>query len=222
MQAERLKAGVMDGLQVARFRGAYRLAAQDLNQGMERSIEKAGGVTRKPADLESILGPVPAQPAMSAFSFPMADGGSSPMMQPPHGPALGAVDAPRRPAASELPTRRPWPRGRRPRWGRPRSGQVPAPSPVLPAPPAQRPPPPAARPAPPPPAPAARARRRHRSPPPAAGRPPPPPAARPPAPPARLHPLLPEPPSDEDDDATMVGAVPRRGAGAAPPASTAS
>ena len=59
MQAERLKAGGIDGLQVARFRGAYRLVAQNLNQGMERSIEKAGGVTRKPADLESILGPAP-------------------------------------------------------------------------------------------------------------------------------------------------------------------
>jgi len=76
-QAERLKAGGMDGLQVARFRGAYRLAAQNLNQGMERSIEKAGGVTRRPADLESILGPTPAQPSMSAFSFPLADGAAT-------------------------------------------------------------------------------------------------------------------------------------------------
>ncbi|MGH7296936.1 MAG: MXAN_5187 family protein, partial [Polyangiaceae bacterium] len=94
MQAERLKVGVMDGLQVARFRGAYRLAAQNLNLGMERSIEKAGGVTRKPADLESIIGPVPAQPAMSAFSFPMADGGSSPMMQPPMAPPSAPGPAP--------------------------------------------------------------------------------------------------------------------------------
>jgi hypothetical protein len=86
MQAERLKAGGMDGLQVARFRGAYRLAAQNLNQGMERSIEKAGGVTRRPADLESILGPTPAQPAMSAFSFPLqaapADGAAPPVVPP--------------------------------------------------------------------------------------------------------------------------------------------
>jgi hypothetical protein len=71
-QADRLKVGAMDGLHVARFRGAYRLAAQGINEGIERAIEKAGGVTRKPADLESILGPVPAQPAMSAFSFPNA------------------------------------------------------------------------------------------------------------------------------------------------------
>ena len=33
--------GVMDGLQVARFRGAYRLAAQNLNQGMER-VDREG------------------------------------------------------------------------------------------------------------------------------------------------------------------------------------
>ncbi len=106
MQADRLKSGVMDGLQVARFRGAYRLAAQSLNQGMERSIEKAGGVTRKPADLESILGPAPAQPSMSAFSFPMADGaGAAPAIPvnvppPPVVPAAGmpAVAAPVPPA----------------------------------------------------------------------------------------------------------------------------
>ncbi len=73
-QAEGLKRGTMDGLQVARFRGSYRLAAQSLNDGIDRAIEKAGGKTRKPADLESILGPAPAQPAMSAFSFPLSEG----------------------------------------------------------------------------------------------------------------------------------------------------
>jgi hypothetical protein len=83
-QAERLKVGAMDGLHVARFRGAYRLAAQAINEGIERAIEKAGGVTRKPADLESILGPTPAQPAMSAFSFPTADDSSqAPAVPPP-------------------------------------------------------------------------------------------------------------------------------------------
>jgi hypothetical protein len=93
MQAERLKAGGMDGLQVARFRGAYRLAAQNLNQGMERSIEKAGGVTRRPADLESILGPTPAQPAMSAFSFPLADGAAAGVPAVPPASASGAFAA---------------------------------------------------------------------------------------------------------------------------------
>ncbi len=100
MQAERLKAGGMDGLQVARFRGAYRLAAQNLNQGMERSIEKAGGVTRRPADLESILGPTPAQPAKRAFAFPPADGAVMPVVPPSSGSGqFPAVVPPARPSA---------------------------------------------------------------------------------------------------------------------------
>jgi hypothetical protein len=82
-QADRMKVGAMDGLHVAGFRGAYRLAAQSINEGIERAIEKAGGVTRKPADLESILGPTPAQPAMSAFSFPLAPDPQSPTATPP-------------------------------------------------------------------------------------------------------------------------------------------
>ena len=77
-QAEAMKLGTRDGLQVPRFRGAYRLAAQNINSGMERIIEKGGGTPRKAADLESILGPVPAQPAMSAFQFPLQPGDSNP------------------------------------------------------------------------------------------------------------------------------------------------
>ncbi|MGO9838069.1 MAG: MXAN_5187 family protein [Polyangiaceae bacterium] len=172
-QAERLKAGGMDGLQVARFRGSYRLAAQSLNLGMERSIEKAGGVTRKPADLESILGPAPAQPSMSAFSFPMADGGSSPAIPqvPLSSPALSPA-----PSAPALSPPRPGPPGP------PRPAAGAAPSPVAPpvvgnvASP---------RPGPPPPAPAR-------------------PVAPPPRPPAQSSGFG----GDDDEDATMVGAVP--------------
>ncbi|HEV3189511.1 MAG TPA: MXAN_5187 family protein [Polyangiaceae bacterium] len=74
MQADRLKKGVMERLELGRFRGSYRLAAQGINDGIDRAIEKSGGVTRKPADLDSILGPTPAQPAMSAFAFPPGEG----------------------------------------------------------------------------------------------------------------------------------------------------
>jgi hypothetical protein len=213
MQAERLKVGAMDGLQVARFRGSYRLAAQALNQGMERSIEKAGGVTRKPADLESIIGPVPAQPAMSAFSFPMADGGSSMTQGPPTPFVPPAPNT--QPMSTTGSVSKPTPvmsSGSGPGLaGFPNPGPSPAP------PPAQKPPPPVqSRPGPPPaPAPP--------GPPPGLGGPPPaPPAsgpkppppmaasgpvpARPPAPPPPPPPA--PPPSDEDDDATMVGAVP--------------
>ena len=103
-QAMRLKAGAMDGLSVAGFRGAYRLAAQGINDGIERAIEKAGGVTRKPADLESILGPTPAQPAMSAFSFPTGDEAAPvpgpPAVLPP-APALAIASQTPFPAFSE-------------------------------------------------------------------------------------------------------------------------
>jgi hypothetical protein len=97
-QAEALKRGSMDALEVARFRGSYRLAAQGINDGIERAIEKAGGVTRKPADLDSILGPTPAQPAMSAFSFP-GEAGSA-VATPAVGGPVAAPPAPSAPRAS--------------------------------------------------------------------------------------------------------------------------
>ena len=76
-QAEKLKGGELDVLQLPRFRAGFRQIASDINVGIQRVVEKGGGTARKPADLESILGPVPAQPSMSAFSFPMNDPSSS-------------------------------------------------------------------------------------------------------------------------------------------------
>lgn len=84
LQAKKLKKGDFDLLQLARFRGGYRPIAQDLNAGIERVAEKGGGAPRKQADLEAILGPVPAQPSMSAFSFPGA--GDSQPSDVPSGP----------------------------------------------------------------------------------------------------------------------------------------
>jgi len=71
-QAAMLKKGDIDLLQLQRLSGKLRDVGGDLNSGIERVAEKGGGAPRKTADLESILGPVPAKPAMSAFSFPMA------------------------------------------------------------------------------------------------------------------------------------------------------
>ncbi len=79
-QARRLKKGELDYFQLPRIRGGYRPIAQDVNSGIERVLERGGGAARKPADLESILGPVPAQPAMSAFSFPLPEGSQGPGM----------------------------------------------------------------------------------------------------------------------------------------------
>ncbi|MBV9946422.1 MAG: hypothetical protein JOZ69_06220, partial [Myxococcales bacterium] len=97
-QSDRLKVGAVDRLHVAEFRGRYRLVAQSINEGIERAIEKSGGVTRKPADLESILGPTPAQPAMSAFSFPMA--GENSQHAAPVAPTPAAFSPPTPPLGS--------------------------------------------------------------------------------------------------------------------------
>jgi|CZKU01.1.fsa_nt_gi hypothetical protein len=186
MQAERLQSGAMDGLQVARFRGSYRLAAQSLNQGMERAIEKAGGVTRKPADLESILGPAPAQPSMSAFSFPMAPG------------ADGAVVVPQVPLNAPSPMI--------PAAGMPAAGSGPGMGPAVP-----RPAPSSIAKETPPVIVPTMASNAGRAPPPARHVPPPG-GARPPVvgPPVRLPPPVAAPNLDDDgdEDATMVGAVP--------------
>ncbi len=190
MQADRLKTGVMDGLQVARFRGAYRLAAQSLNQGMERAIEKAGGVTRKPADLESILGPAPAQPSMSAFSFPLADGAAVPVVPPaaPAAPVASVQAAVATPAAPPLSLPRPVTSGLS-------KETPPVIVPTVPSSAGRAPPPPAAK----------------FQPVPAAGRPAvvpvpasPPFVAKAPPPIA----LSTEDDDDGDEEATMVGAVP--------------
>jgi hypothetical protein len=209
MQADRFKAGVMDALQVARFRGSYRLASQNINLGMERVIEKSGGLSRKPADLESVLGPMPAQPAMSAFSFPgPGDGGQSPV--PPHVPPAAPGPMPVAPhSAFRPPTPLPVQAAPPPMAPHvspgsafpvgPPPGRPPPPAPSRPGPPAPPPvpaaPPPVTPQAPPPVA-------RHTPPmganAPVAGRPAPPPPA----------PVPPPEGIEEDDEATTVGAVP--------------
>lgn len=88
-QSAKLRAGTLDQLQLPRFRGGLRGIATDINAGIQRVVEKGGGMARKPADLESILGPVPAQPNMSAFSFPMPDGSVA-----APAPAMGPASAP--------------------------------------------------------------------------------------------------------------------------------
>lgn len=100
-QAEGLRRGQSDLLQLPKFRGEYRTIASDINGGIERVAEKGGGAPRKTADLESILGPVPAQPAMSAFSFPLSDGGGAASV--PSSPGGAAAIAPGAPSGQAAP-----------------------------------------------------------------------------------------------------------------------
>jgi hypothetical protein len=76
-EAERLRKGEQDALPLAKLTGPYRKIGQDVNEGLERVLAKGGGASRKAADLEQILGPVPAAPQMSAFSFNL-DGAAPP------------------------------------------------------------------------------------------------------------------------------------------------
>lgn len=178
MQGQRLKSGAMERLQLGRFRGLYRLAAQGINEGIDHAVEKGGGVTRKPADLEAILGPTPAQPSMSAFSFPNPEAAASPDFPPAAAPAL---PAPGRPPSSHLTKSTPF-------------VNVPAVAPPSPPPSGQMPDVASA-----PPAPMA---------PPAAGKPPGPlPRPHIPMLRGGL-PTMPGVAPIEDDDATTVGAVP--------------
>lgn len=134
-QAAKLKAGQLDVFQLPRFRGGYRPIAADINAGIERVVEKGGGAARKPADLESILGPVPAQPSMSAFSFPLDDAPSAPELPR----ANGAGPPPPAPsAAASRPGAPPPPSGARPPGApplaRPVVGAPPQTDPLLPSP----------------------------------------------------------------------------------------
>jgi len=219
LQSARLKVGQLDGLQVPRFRGAYRGIAQNLNGGIERIVEKGGGLTRRPADLESILGPVPAQPAMSAFAFPPpAEGGAVPVVPPAVPMAPPSVPGRAPPATASAPViQKATPpfamnpqtqpvgfQAGAPAAAAPAPAPPPAPSPA--APPARTPGPPP-RPAPPVPAkaPVAVAAAPAPAPQPMVAPPPPPP---PPPPPAQ-RPVATVGGDDQDDEeATMVGNVP--------------
>ncbi|WP_044245774.1 MXAN_5187 family protein, partial [Chondromyces apiculatus] len=85
-EAIRLAKGEIDVLAPSRFGGAYKKIAADLNDGIDKVAAK-GGAPRKAADLEQVLGPIPAQPAMSAFAVPDVPGPSS-------GPRSGAQRPP--------------------------------------------------------------------------------------------------------------------------------
>lgn len=76
-EVTRLAKGEIDVFQPSRFRGAFKKIASDLNDGIEKVAAK-GGAPRRAADLEQVLGPIPAKPAMSAFAVPGPGGPADP------------------------------------------------------------------------------------------------------------------------------------------------
>ena len=99
-EAQRLAKGQTDQLQPSRFRGVFRKIASDLNDGMDQVMAKGGGPRRGPADMKQVLGDIPDQPQMSAFSFP---GDPSSMQSPPSVPTPPARSVPNVPANPKLP-----------------------------------------------------------------------------------------------------------------------
>jgi hypothetical protein len=94
-EALRMAKGEIDVLSPSRFRGAYKKIAADLNDGIEKVAAK-GGAPRRAADLQQVLGPIPAQPQMSAFSVP--GGPAAPDAAPA---SAGPRPAPRPPPSAD-------------------------------------------------------------------------------------------------------------------------
>lgn len=134
-EATRLAKGQTDQLAPSKFRGVYRKIASDLNDGIDQVAAK-GGVPRRAADLKQVLGDIPAEPQMSAFSFP-GDATSSPPEPEPAAP-------PSQPSLPKPPPRAgaPHPPPPRPAAGAPPNAETTMPSPVAhPHPSPPRPPP---------------------------------------------------------------------------------
>ncbi|HEX2671012.1 MAG TPA: MXAN_5187 family protein [Polyangiaceae bacterium] len=103
-EAHRLAKGETDQLQPSRFRGVFRKIASDLNDGMDQVLAKGGGPRRGPADMKQVLGNLPDQPQMSAFSFP---GDPSSMPNPSSGqmPPRSVPNVPTNPKLPRPPVR---------------------------------------------------------------------------------------------------------------------
>ena len=69
-EAARFARGELEVLTPSRFRGLFRKIAADVNDGIDKQLAKGGGPRRGPADLAEVLGDLPAEPQMSAFSLP--------------------------------------------------------------------------------------------------------------------------------------------------------
>ncbi len=102
-EAQRLAKGEVDQMAPSRFRGAYKKIAADLNEGIDKIAAK-GGVPRRAADLEQVIGPIPAQPTMSAFAVPDAAPSSAGEPKLPKPPERKLPQPPgSRPSAEEPP-----------------------------------------------------------------------------------------------------------------------
>lgn len=69
-EVQRLSKGQVDQLQASRLQGVFRKIATEVNDAVDKAVVSAGGPRRGPADFQRVLGDLPAEPQMSAFSLP--------------------------------------------------------------------------------------------------------------------------------------------------------
>ncbi|MBX3181219.1 MAG: hypothetical protein KIT72_14930 [Polyangiaceae bacterium] len=81
-ESVRLAKGEVDQLTPSKFRGVFRKIASDINDGVDALVAKGGGSPRRAADLGKVLGDIPDQPVMSAFSFPGDTSAAAPASVP--------------------------------------------------------------------------------------------------------------------------------------------
>ncbi len=161
VEAEKFSKGNVDQLQPSRFGGVYRQIASNVNDGADKLAAK-GGAPRRAADLDAVLGPMPAQPAMSAFSLPhdapTADRAPTPAppsparapsfpgtagappIRPPAptpAPSLGGANAAPAAPAGPAPVAAPVPKPLRPPMAKPPSPTLVGVAPAAPSPPAK-------------------------------------------------------------------------------------
>ncbi|MCA9633817.1 MAG: hypothetical protein KC766_39465, partial [Myxococcales bacterium] len=89
----KLSKGEIDQLTPSKFSGIFRKIASDINDGIDQVVSKGGGSPRRAADLGRVLGDIPDQPVMSAFSFP----GDSSATPAPEASSPGAAPEPSKP-----------------------------------------------------------------------------------------------------------------------------
>ncbi|NUO51920.1 MAG: hypothetical protein HOV80_23975 [Polyangiaceae bacterium] len=87
-EAAKFAVAKTDTLAPSKFRGLYKKIAADINDGVDKVLSK-GGITRRAADLEQVIGPLPAQPQMSAFAVP-GEGAAPPAAPAPQPSTSGS------------------------------------------------------------------------------------------------------------------------------------
>ncbi|HEV8245172.1 MAG TPA: MXAN_5187 family protein, partial [Polyangiaceae bacterium] len=121
-EAERFAKGDADNFVPSKFRGMYRKIASDVNDGIDQQLAKGGGPRRGPADFKEVLGDIPDQPQMSAFSIPGDNPTASPEPVPASAPSRASPEPPQQKSLPQPPA------GRRAKPPPPR-GAVAAPNP---------------------------------------------------------------------------------------------